>query len=302
MEQETNAAPLGDYLKAWPQYLLPGHLLSRVMHAVTRIRYRPFKNAFTDWFAGRFQINMGEAQEPDPHNYEHFNAFFTRALKPGSRPVVDGPYDVACPVDGTVSQIGRISDDRIFQAKGHDYSLAQLLGGSEKRAAAFQGGSFATLYLSPRDYHRIHMPLDGTLREMVHVPGRLFSVNAVTARMVPGLFARNERVVALFDTEAGPMAMVLVGAIFVASIETVWSGVVTPPAGRVVRQWRYDKGQEPLQLARGEEMGRFNMGSTVIVLFGPQAIDWARDLAADTPLRMGQRLATRRLTQAPNPD
>ncbi len=302
MEPTNNDAPLGDYLKAWPQYLLPGHLLSRIMQAVTRIRYEPFRNAFTDWFIGRFQIDMDEAQEPDPHKYEHFNAFFTRALKSGARPVVNGPYDVACPVDGAVSQIGRIQDGRVFQAKGHDYSLVQLLGGSEKRAAPFQGGSFATLYLSPRDYHRIHMPLDGTLREMVHVPGRLFSVNGVTARMVPGLFARNERVVALFDTEVGPMAMILVGAIFVASIETVWSGVVTPPAGRVIRQWRYDKSDEPVHLARGEEMGRFNMGSTVIVLFGPEATDWADNLAAETRVRMGQRLATRRLGQPATPD
>jgi len=301
MEPTGHTTPLIDYLKSWPQYLLPGHLLSRLMQGITRIRARTFKNAFTTWFIKQFRVNMEEALEPDPHAYEHFNAFFTRALKPGTRPLVDGPYDIACPVDGTVSQAGSIDDERIFQAKGHDYSLLQLLGGSEKRAAAFRNGSFATLYLSPRDYHRIHMPIDGTLREMVHIPGRLFSVNAATTRMVPSLFARNERVVAVFDTAAGPMAMVLVGAIFVGSIETVWSGMVTPPAGRVVRQWRYEDGGNPIRLARGEEMGRFNMGSTVIVLFGHEAIDWAASITPDASVRMGQRLATRRLAQTPIP-
>jgi phosphatidylserine decarboxylase len=296
-----NPVPLLDYLKTWPQYLMPGHLLSRLMHGLTRIRWAAFREPFTDWFVDRFQVNMAEALEPDPHAYEHFNAFFTRALRPDARAVVDGPYDIACPVDGAVSQAGPVEDGRLLQAKGHDFSLLQLLGGSDKRAAPFQGGSFATLYLSPRDYHRIHMPLDGTLREMVHIPGRLFSVNAATARMVPGLFARNERVAAIFDTAAGPMAMVLVGAVFVGSIETVWSGMVTPPAGRVVRRWRYDGKEQPVHLARGDEMGRFNMGSTVIVLFGPHALDWAESIQADAPVRMGQRLGTRRLAGNPDP-
>lgn len=301
MEQPADTpVPLKDYLKTWPQYLMPGHLLSRLMQGLTRIRWAAFREPFTDWFVERFQVNMEEAQEPDPHAYEHFNAFFTRALKPDTRPLVDGPYDIACPVDGAVSQAGAIEDGRLLQAKGHDFSLVQLLGGSEKRAAPFQAGSFATLYLSPRDYHRIHMPLDGTLREMVHIPGRLFSVNAATARMIPGLFARNERVAAIFDTAAGPMAMVLVGAVFVGSIETVWSGVVTPPAGRVVRRWRYDDGAQPIQLARGEEMGRFNMGSTVIVLFGPQALDWADSIQPAAAVRMGQRMGTRRLAGTNN--
>lgn len=297
MEQPAdNPVPLMDNLKIWPQYLMPGHLLSRLMQGLTRIRWAAFREPFTDWFVDRFQINMEEAQEPDPHAYEHFNAFFTRALKPGARPLVDGPYDIACPVDGTVSQAGRIEDGRLFQAKGHDFSLEQLLGGSEQRAAPFQDGSFATLYLSPRDYHRIHMPLDGALREMVHIPGRLYSVSPATVRGVPGLFARNERVVTLFDTAAGPMAMVLVGAVFVGSIETAWHGVVTPPAGRVMRRWRYDSEEHPIRLARGEEMGRFNMGSTVIVLFGPQALDWTEAIKPKASIHMGQRLGTRRLT------
>lgn len=302
MEQPADTpVPFKDILKTWPQYLMPGHLLSRLMQGLTRIRWAGFREPFTDWFVDRFKVNMDEALESDPHAYEHFNAFFTRALKPGARPLVDGPYDIACPVDGAVSQAGPIADGRLMQAKGHDFSLIQLLGGSEKRAAPFQGGSFATLYLSPRDYHRIHMPLDGTLREMVHIPGRLFSVNAATARRIPGLFARNERVAAIFDTAAGPMAMVLVGAVFVGSIETVWGGVITPPAGRVVRRWRYDDAEPPLHLVRGEEMGRFNMGSTVIVLFGPQALDWAEDIQPEAAIRMGQRLGTRRLSGTTDP-
>ncbi len=299
---KTNGTPVTDYLKSWPQYLLPGHLLSRIMQGITRIRYRPFKNALIDWLVRNYGVNMDEAVQSDPHGYDHVNAFFTRALKPEARAIADGPYDIACPVDGAVSQAGRIEEGRIFQAKGHDFGLLELLGGSEQRAAPFQGGSFATLYLSPRDYHRIHMPLDGTLTEMVHIPGRLFSVNAVTTRMVPGLFARNERVAALFDTAAGPMAVVMVGAIFVGSIETVWSGVVTPPAGRVVRRWRYDKGGEPTRFARGDEIGRFNMGSTVILLFGPQAIDWTSGVIPDTAVRLGQRLATRRIARPATPE
>lgn len=295
--QESDAQPL-DYLKAWPQYLLPGHLLSRLMLAFTRWRHPRVKNTFTDWFVRRFQVDLSEAATEDPHAYEHFNAFFTRALKPEARAIVDGPHDIACPVDGTVSQAGAITAGRIFQAKGHEFSLVELLGGSEKRAAPFQNGSFTTLYLSPRDYHRIHMPLDGTLRETVHIPGRLFSVNAATTRVIPGLFARNERVAALFDTAAGPMAVVMVGAIFVGGIETVWQGAVTPPAGRLVRQWRHDRCEQPIHLQRGEELGRFNMGSTVIVLFGAGAVDWAASIVPDATVRMGQRLATRRVAQA----
>ncbi|MCL5668992.1 MAG: archaetidylserine decarboxylase, partial [Gammaproteobacteria bacterium] len=189
------------------------------------------------------------AAQPDPRAYENFNSFFTRALKPDARPVVSGAHDIACPVDGVVSQIGRIQNGRIFQAKGHTFGLKDLLGGSAMRAAPFQNGQFATLYLSPRDYHRIHMPLSGRLREMVYVPGKLFSVNVRTTSVVPNLFARNERVIALFDTEAGPMALVLVGALFVAGIETVWSGTVTPPFGETIRQWNYQN--DNIRLERG---------------------------------------------------
>jgi phosphatidylserine decarboxylase len=280
-----------DHLKAAPLYLLPHHALSRLMLAVTRIRNRPFKNLFIRWFANHFQVDLSEAREQDIGAYENFNHFFTRALKPDARPLPQGLHDICCPVDGHVSQIGDIEDARLLQAKGHDYSLQQLLGGSEQDTALFRNGRFATIYLSPRDYHRIHMPLDGRLRRMVHVPGRLFSVASHCVNTVPGLFARNERVVALFETEAGPMALILVGAIFVAAIETVWAGLVTPPRGRSISQWDYPAdGPDSIELKRGEEMGRFNMGSTVIVLFGRQAVEWEASLEAESPVQMGQKL------------
>lgn len=280
-----------DYMKAWPQYLLPGHLLSLLMLSITRIRLSVFKNPFTDWFIKRFEVDMNEAEESNPHAYPHFNAFFTRALKEGARSIAAGKTELASPVDGAVSQAGPIREGRIFQAKAHDYSLEALLGGSAERATPFEGGDFTTIYLSPRDYHRIHMPIDATLRSMVHVPGRLFSVSPATTRVIPGLFARNERVVAIFDTEIGPMAVVMIGAIFVAGIETVWSGLVTPPAGRTIRCWNYS-GDEVIQLGKGDELGRFNMGSTVILLFGPDALDWADTLVTDTPVRMGEKIAS----------
>ncbi len=291
MADASPNASLIDYLKALPQYLMPGHLISRLTHTFTRVRHPGLKNRFTDWFIGHFKVNMEEALESDPHAYEHFNAFFTRALKPGVRPIVDGAGELACPVDGAVSQAVRITDGRIFQAKGHDYSLVELLGASTERAKPFDGGSFATIYLSPRDYHRIHMPITGTLKEMIHVPGRLFSVNPATTRVIPGLFARNERVVSIFDTEIGPMAMVKVGAVNVGSIETVWAGEVTPPAGRTVRSWHYE-GDKAITLEKGAEMGRFNMGSTVIIIFGPDAVAWAEEIQPGAPVRLGQLLAT----------
>lgn len=287
-----SSAGLVDYIKALPQYLMPGHLLSRLIHRFTRIRHPRIKNPFTRWFIGQFRINLDEAMESDPNAYEHFNAFFTRELKPGVRPIVEGENTVACPVDGAISQAMPIREGRVFQAKGHDYSLETLLGGSAERAAPFQGGIFTTIYLSPRDYHRIHMPVTGTLKEMVHVPGRLFSVNPATTRVIPGLFARNERVVSIFDTEFGPMAMVKVGAVNVGSIETVWAGEVTPPAGRTVRSWSY-QGNEAITLEKGKEMGRFNMGSTVILVFGPDAVEWAEGIETEQKVRLGQLLGNK---------
>lgn len=270
------------------QYPLPHHPLSRLMGRFTQCRSPAFKNLFIRSIIKAYGVNMDEALESDPAAYGCFNEFFTRALKPGARPIAEGPGVLACPADGFMSQSGPITGGRIIQAKGKDYGAVELLGGDAERAAPFQGGSFATIYLSPRDYHRLHMPLAGTLREMVHVPGRLFSVNDATARGVPNLFARNERVAAIFDTEAGPMALILVGAIFVASIETVWHGVVTPPAGKSVRAWDYR--DKPVHLERGAEMGRFNMGSTIVVLFGENAVEWKDRLEPGLIMRMGEPL------------
>lgn len=266
------------------QYPLPHHRLSRLLGHLTQSRRPWIKNLLIRTFARIYRIDWGEAAAAEPGAYASFNDFFTRALRPGVRPIDSTPSNIASPADGFLSQAGPLQGDRILQAKGHDYSLVALLGGDASRAEPFAGGSFATIYLSPRDYHRLHMPLAGTLLEMVHVPGRLFSVNQTTAEGVPNLFARNERVAAIFATEAGPMALVLVGALFVASIETVWHGVVTPPEATRVRTWDYRR--EPVRLEKGAEMGRFNMGSTVIVLFGPEAVDW-NGLAPGAPLRMG---------------
>jgi len=280
-----------DFLFALPQYVLPHHLLSAAMERLTRSRARWLKDPLIRWFARRYRIDWEEARFRSPGAYPDFNQFFTRELRPGARPVDGAPESVVSPVDAVVSQAGTADGDWLFQAKGHTFDLARLLGGSAVRAAPFRGGSFATLYLSPRDYHRIHMPVTGTLEEMVCVPGRLFSVNPATTRVVPELFARNERVVAFFETEAGPLALVLVGAVFVGSIETVWHGPVTPPRRREVRRWEYPAGE--IQLAKGQEVGRFNMGSTVIVVFGKDRARWLPDLAPGRRVRMGERMGER---------
>ena len=285
------SATWGDRLRHLPQSLLPQRLLTRLIYRLARVRAPWFKDALIRYFAQHFRVNLGEALEPNPRAYPDFNAFFTRALKPGVRPIAPGDRVVCCPVDGAVSQIGCAESDTLLQAKGRSFSLTALLGGDAERAGPFQGGAFATLYLSPRDYHRIHMPLAGRLREMVHIPGKLFSVSPLTTRIVPELFARNERVAALFDTPAGPMALVLVGAINVASIETVWAGAITPPLGKTIRTWSYPpNGDGSVRFDKGAEMGRFNMGSTVIVLFGPGAVRWEREIQPGAVVRMGQRL------------
>jgi phosphatidylserine decarboxylase len=279
-----------DRLFILSQYLLPHHLLSRLIGCAAECKAAWFKNRLIGWFAKQYQVNMSEAQVEDLSAFAHFNDFFTRALKEGARPLDGTPNAVLCPADGAVSQLGKIEQGRVFQAKGHSYSVIELLGGDSQRAAAFMGGDFATIYLSPKDYHRVHMPLAGTLREMVYVPGRLFSVNQTTAENVPELFARNERVVCLFDTERGPMAVVLVGAMIVASIETVWAGLVTPPK-RTLKTFNYDEAaRAPITLDKGAEMGRFKLGSTAIVLFGPDQVQWADTLTTNSPVQMGQRL------------
>jgi phosphatidylserine decarboxylase len=266
------------------QHLLPQHLLSALMYRVARWRWRPFKDALIGWFVRHFRVDMSLAAETDPKAYPSFNAFFTRALRPGARPLTADPAALLCPADGALSQMGEIRDGVLFQAKGHSYTALDLLGGDERAASAFAGGVFATIYLSPRDYHRVHMPLEGVLIAMTHVPGRLFSVNAVTARAVPGLFARNERVVCVFETKVGPVALVLVGAIFVGSMETVWAGQVTPAR-------RGDHAAAgAVRLGRGEEMGRFNMGSTVILLLPPGVVTLDSGLRPGDPLCVGQAL------------
>lgn len=272
------------------QYLLPHHLISRLIFRATRWR-TPFTTSVIRWFVRRFGVDLSEAVEPDPAAYATFNQFFTRALKPGIRPMPDDAEAWISPCDGRVSQLGVIQSGNLLQAKGRDYTVQSLLGGDATLAQHFAQGQFATIYLSPRDYHRVHMPCDGVLREMIHVPGRLFSVSPVTVQQVPEIFARNERLVCLFDTAHGPMALVLVGAINVAAIETVWAGIVTPPAGTQINKWQYgsDTGMS-ISLKRGQEMGRFNMGSTVILLM-PEALTLDDNWRAQSAIQLGQILA-----------
>jgi phosphatidylserine decarboxylase len=273
------------------QYLVPQHLLSRLVGLLAASKADAVKNTFIQKFAARYHVDMAEAAEPDLLAYESFNAFFTRALKPGVRPIDTTPGGIACPADGAISQLGPVQGERVYQAKGHDYTLTELLGGSAAHAALFENGVFATVYLSPRDYHRVHMPYGGTLREMIYVPGDLFSVNTRTAENVPRLFARNERVVALFDTDLGPMAVIMVGAMIVTSVETVWAGLVQPH-GRHVLTTTYKPGEVVLE--KGAEMGRFRLGSTAIVLFGKDMVDWESSYREGLPTRMGELMGRRR--------
>ena len=254
------------------QYALPHHALSRMMSVLTHSENKICKNLLIKFIIKHYGVNMDEAQEQDIDAYKSFNDFFTRELRPSARLLCTETNAIVSPADGAVSQVGQITNGQIFQAKGKSFTAIDLLGGSAERAEPFNNGLFATIYLSPKDYHRLHMPLTGNLREMVHIPGRLFSVNAATTRSVPGLFARNERVAVIFDTEVGPMALILVGAIFVSSIETVWHGVVTPPSVTSVQSWQYQDNAPMLKI--GEEMGRFNMGSTIIVLFAKDKVKW----------------------------
>jgi phosphatidylserine decarboxylase len=281
---------VGDRMFVGLQHLLPQHLLSRMMHALAGSRIRPLKNLVIRSFLGSYPINLAEALQSDPYGYESFNAFFTRALKPGARPVDPAPEAIISPVDGSVSQAGRIEQDMLLQAKGIHYPIGELLGGGDDLARQFQGGSFATLYLAPFNYHRIHMPLAGTLLRARHVPGDLFSVNAATAANVPGLFARNERVACIFDTAAGPMAVVLVGALFVGSISLSWAGELPPNRGRSPRE--LPLGDAPIALEKAAELGQFNMGSTVILLFPAGRTIQPPGLLPGAAVRMGQRIAT----------
>lgn len=279
-----------DSLFVLGQHLAPQHLISRTAGLVANSANPRIRDPFIRWFIQRYGVDMSEAQEPDPAGYQSFNHFFTRALKPGVRPLEGDDGTLISPADGAISQLGEIRRGRVFQAKGQSFSLSELTAEPDRTLADFQGGAFATVYLSPKDYHRVHMPLAGTLERMTFIPGRLFSVNPVTAERVPRLFARNERIVAWFRTEYGPVAVVLVGAMVVASIETVWAGRVAPAGNRKARYEYPVTGDRALSLARGAEMGRFALGSTVIVALPRGSVEWDAELGAASPLRMGQKL------------
>ncbi len=270
------------------QYVLPKQLLTSAAGKFASAEAGALTTRVIRWFVGQYGVNMSEAAEPDITKYPTFNAFFTRALRNGVRPLAG--TDLICPVDGAISQFGAIEGDQIFQAKGHSYSTRALVGGDAALASAFENGSFATIYLSPKDYHRIHMPCAGTLRRMIHVPGDLFSVNPVTARGVPALFARNERVVCVFDGARGPFVMVLVGATIVGSMATTWHGVVNPPRPGAIRTWDYAQGDVSLQ--QGDEMGRFLLGSTVVLLFPAPTPTFSDGWKPERAVRMGEAMAS----------
>ena len=280
---------MSDRLAVLPQYLLPKQALTTLAGKFASAQLGGLTTSVIRRFVARYNVNMAEAANPDITSYASFNDFFTRALKPGARPLAAA--DLICPVDGAISQFGPIAKDQIFQAKGHTYSTTALVGGDAEAAARFDNGHFATLYLSPRDYHRIHMPCAGELTRMVHVPGDLFSVNPTTARGVPGLFARNERVVCFFESAQGPFVLVLVGATIVGSMATVWHGQINPPRTGTLRQWDYAKGQVSLQ--QGEEMGRFLLGSTVVMLFPQGPLQFNPQWAPVRAIQLGEAMAQR---------
>ncbi|RJG42289.1 phosphatidylserine decarboxylase [Motilimonas pumila] len=284
--------PVLDQIKIAGQYVLPKHLLSRLLGKLASARAGSLTTTLIKTFIRKYQVDMSEALHPEPEHYLTFNDFFTRALKPEARSIVEDANTLALPVDGTVSQLGAISHGRIFQAKGHDFSARELLGGYDQDAALFDEGDFATIYLAPKDYHRIHMPMAGKLEKMLFVPGDLFSVNPLTAENVPNLFARNERVVAIFSSEQGPFAMVLVGATIVASIETVWEGTIAPArqgGSKEVKVWDYS--EQDIRLEKGQEMGRFKLGSTIVALFPKDTLTFAQELCPGSVTRLGQPFA-----------
>ncbi len=268
--------------------MLPQHLLAAGIYRITRVEWEPFKNMLIHEAISRYAVDMFDAEEPLPAGYPSFNAFFTRALKADARPIAQQADAVVSPCDGKVSQVGYANNDRLIQAKGHDFDLLSLLGGDQDLVEIFADGAYSTIYLSPRDYHRVHMPLRGKLRGMIFIPGKLFSVSDATAQLVPGLYARNERLICGFDTIAGPMLIIMVGAIFVGSMETVWAGEVRG-SGKGPSKWLYE-GEEQITLEKGEEMGRFNMGSTVITLFGKDSVEWDKAFSPGVRVRMGQRI------------
>ncbi|WP_374582762.1 archaetidylserine decarboxylase [Pseudoduganella sp.] len=281
--------PTVSRLAVLPQYLLPKGALTNFAGRVAGAKGGEMTTRLIRWFVAKYDVNMDEAANPDIASYHSFNEFFTRALKPGARPLAQA--DFVCPVDGRISQFGAIEGDQIFQAKGHQFSTAALVGGDAALAKHFEHGSFANLYLSPRDYHRIHMPCQGKLKRMIYVPGELFSVNPTTARGVPGLFARNERVVCEFDTAFGPFVMVLVGATIVGSMATVWHGVVNPPRLPAVTEWTYT--DQNIVLEKGEELGRFLLGSTVVMLFPKNTLQFNAHWQPAAPVRLGELMGNK---------
>lgn len=278
-----------DKLKAALFYAFPHHMVSRIVYFATRLSNPMIVQPMINWFIKKFNVDMSEAEFEDISTYKTFNQFFIRPLKAGARPIAAGDSVLTCPADGTVSESGTIRDDQIFQAKNHNYTVKELVGGDEALATLFKNGRFATVYLAPYNYHRMHMPIEGLLKKMVHAPGRLFSVAQWTVRNVPRLFARNERLVCLFSTDAGPMVMVLVGAINVAAIETVWSGLVTPPRGKKISTQDYSDPEYSYK--KGQEMGRFNMGSTVILLTPPN-VEWLPQFRAGQVVKMGEAIGS----------
>ncbi|MET0264076.1 MAG: archaetidylserine decarboxylase [Duganella sp.] len=281
---------MSDRLAVLPQYLLPKGALTNFAGRVAGTKGGAKTTRLIRWFVGRYDVNMSEALNPDIASYTSFNEFFTRALRPDARPLANAAF--ICPVDGRISQFGAIEGDQIFQAKGHKFSTTALVGGDAALAAKFQHGSFANLYLSPRDYHRIHMPCDGKLTRMIYVPGELFSVNPTTARGIPGLFARNERVVCVFDTAHGPLVMTLVGATIVGSMATVWHGLVNPPRLPQVTEWTYE--DQNIELKQGAELGRFLLGSTVVMLFPKDALQFNPAWQPAGPVRLGEAMGNLR--------
>jgi phosphatidylserine decarboxylase len=289
MQRPSALAALRGRLFAWLQYILPQHGISRLVLKATRVRNPWFKNALIRGFLKLFDVDMNDAVETDPLRYATFNEFFTRALRPETRPFAPDPGAIACPVDGMVSECGSIVGNLLLQAKGRHYTLNDLLAG-RSWARSFEGGSFATIYLAPFNYHRIHMPVRGRVEETWHVPGRLFSVNALTARFVPRLFARNERIVTLFETPAGAFALVMVGALNVGSMATVWAGDITPASTRGAQRVLTRLPNSSPSLDKGAEMGRFNMGSTVILVFEPGRVQWRAGLGRGVEVRLGETL------------
>lgn len=278
------------------QRCIPQHFLSGCMFTLMHSDLKSLKNFLINQFIKRFDVDMSSAIKQTADEFIHFNDFFVRELKPDARPIAAGENAIACPVDGCVSQAGELNDEMILQAKGHHYYLSGLLAGDMTLSQQFKNGVFATLYLSPRDYHRIHMPLDGTLKKQIYVPGDLFAVNPTTVNNINGVFARNERTILHFETAEGPMIVILVGAIFVGSMETVWQRtLLSPPYGNAVESQEFDiEGESAVHLKKGQELGRFNMGSTVILLFPESHVDWAENLVEGQTVRMGEEIGSLR--------